>query len=109
MSQYTDDDIRNMKKISCKVAADYLGVNVMWVRYGMRKEKLPIGFAFLKSRTRYTENWSYCIIPERLIAYKYGKINEVTVDGIENNLQKIIEQFEEMKRDLIPLLRAKKD
>lgn len=41
---------------------------------------------------------------ERLIAYKYGKITEVQVQGIEKNLQTIIEQFQEMKNDLVFIL-----
>lgn len=109
MEKYSDEDIRNIKRVSCQVAADYLGIHVVCVRMGMRSGKLPIGFANLKNKNRYSETWSYCIIPERLIAYKYGRINEVSVDGIEKNLQTIINQFEEVKRDLIPLLRAKKD
>lgn len=26
MPKYTDEDIRNMSKITCKIAADYLGI-----------------------------------------------------------------------------------
>ena len=39
-----------------------------------------------------------------MIAYKYGKITEVQVQGIEKNLQTIIEQFQEMKNDLVFIL-----
>ena len=28
MHKYTDEDIRNMSKITCKIAADYLGIRV---------------------------------------------------------------------------------
>ena len=44
-------------------------------------------------------------MPERLIAYNHGKINEVQVERIEDNLQKIVNSFEEMKRDLVFLLK----
>lgn len=71
----------------------------------MRYEKLPIGFA-IKNEDSYTDSWSYNIIPERLIAYKYGKINEVQVRGIEQNLENIIKEFTEMKSDLSFLLRG---
>ena len=27
MSKHTDEDIRNMSKITCKIAADYLGIS----------------------------------------------------------------------------------
>ena len=27
MAKYTDDEIRNMKKITCKIAGDYLGIS----------------------------------------------------------------------------------
>lgn len=46
----------------------------------------------------------YAIVPERLIAYNHGKINEIQVERIEKNLQGIIKSFEEMKHDLVFLL-----
>ena len=39
-----------------------------------------------------------------MIAYKYGRISEVQVQNIEKNLSTIIQQFEEMKKDLVFLL-----
>ena len=106
MKKYTDDDIRNMNKITCKIAADYLGISPMAVSIGMRNSLLPIGFAVHneeRDRT-YSESWTYHIIAERLIAYKYGRISEVQVQNIEKNLSTIIQQFEEMKKDLVFLL-----
>lgn len=106
MQKYTDDDIRNMNKITCKIAADYLGISPMAVSIGMRNSLLPIGFAVHneeRDRT-YSESWTYHIVAERLIAYKYGRISEVQVQNIEKNLSMIIQQFEEMKKDLIFLL-----
>ena len=100
MPKYTDEDIRNMSKITCKIAADYLGISPMAVSIGMRNDLLPIGFAIHneeRDRT-YSESWSYHIIGERLIAYKYGKTSEVQVQNIEKSLNTIIEQFEEMKK-----------
>lgn len=107
MPKYTDEDIRNMSKITCKIAADYLGISPMAVSIGMRNDLLPIGFAIHneeRDRT-YSESWSYHIIGERLIAYKYGKTSEVQVQNIEKSLNTIIEQFEEMKKDLVFLLK----
>ena len=106
MQKYTDDDIRNMNKITCKIAADYLGISPMAVSIGMRNSLLPIGFAVHneeRDRT-YSESWTYHIVAERLIAYKYGRIPEVQVQNIEKNLSMIIQQFEEMKKDLVFLL-----
>jgi hypothetical protein len=106
MPKYSDDEIRNMKKITCKMAGDYLGISSMAVSIGMRNNLLPIGFAIHneeKDRT-YSESWTYHIIAERLIAYKYGRISEVQVQNIEKNLSIIIQQFEEMKKDLVFLL-----
>ena len=106
MQKYTDDDIRNMNKITCKIAADYLGISPMAVSIGMRNSLLPIGFAVHneeRDRT-YSESWTYHIVAERLIAYKYGRISEVQVQNIEKNLSTIIQQFEEMKKDLVFLL-----
>ena len=45
MEKYTDDDIRKMDKITCKIAADYLGISPNLLTIGMRNDKLPIGFA----------------------------------------------------------------
>lgn len=106
MAKYTDDEIREMSKITCKVAGDYLGISPMAVSIGMRNGLLPIGFAVHNEERdrRFSESWSYHIIDERLIAYKYGKINEIQVLNIEKNLSEIIVKFEEMKHDLLFIL-----
>ncbi len=46
---------------------------------------------------------------EELIAYKYGKTSEVQVQNIEKSLNTIIEQFEEMKKDLVIQLSENQD
>ena len=105
MPKYTDDEIRNMK-ITCKIAGEYLGISSMAVSIGMRNNLLPVGFAIHNEENDrpYSESWSYLIIAERLIAYKFGRISKVQVQNIEKNLSTIIEQFEEMKKDLVFLL-----
>ena len=78
----------------------------MAVSFGMMNSLVKIGFAVHnedRDRT-YSESWTYHIIAERLIAYKYGRISEVQVQNIEKNLSTIIQQFEEMKKDLVFLL-----
>ncbi|AEE91098.1 conserved protein of unknown function [Tepidanaerobacter acetatoxydans Re1] len=75
----------------------------MAVSIGLRNNLLPIGFA-IHNEDRYSESWSYHIIAERLIAYKYGRISEVQVENIEKNLNTIISQFEGMKKDLLFIL-----
>ena len=47
MPKYTDDEIRNMKKITCKIAGEYLGISSMAVSMGMRNNLLSIGFAII--------------------------------------------------------------
>jgi len=103
LGKYTDDEIRRFPKITCKIAADYLGISPMAVSIGMRNDLLPIGFA-IKNEDKFSESWSYQIIDERLIAYKHGKITNVQVQNIEKNLDTIILQFEEMKKDLLFIL-----
>lgn len=103
MGKYTDEEIRRFSKITCKIASEYLGISPMAVSVGMRNNLLPIGFA-IHNEERYTESWSYHIIAERLIAYKYGRISEVQVENIKKNLNTIISQFEEMKKDLLFIL-----
>lgn len=105
MQKYTDVEIRQMPKITLKIAADYLGISPLAVGLGMRNEKLPIGFA-VNNGTKYNESWTYTIIPERLIAYNHGKINAIQVESINKNLETIIEKFTEMKSDLDFLLRG---
>ena len=105
LAKYTDDEIRGMKKITCKIAGEYLGISPMSVSIGMQQERLPIGFA-IHRQDRYTDSWSYNIIPERLIAYNHGTINEIQVQGIEQNLSHIIDEFKAMKQDLSFLLRG---
>ena len=106
MAKYTDDEIRGISKITCKIAGEYLGISSMAVSIGMRNCVLPIGFAIHNEERdrRYSESWSYHIIAERLIAYNHGKINEIQVQNIEKNLTTIIEKFEEMKQDLLFIL-----
>ena len=104
MGKYTDEDIRNMKKVTCKIAGDYLGVSPMFISMGLRCERLPIGFAVCE----YGRNWSYNIIAERLIAYKYGKLTDaLIVESIEQKLDQVIESFESVKNDLLLLLKNK--
>jgi hypothetical protein len=103
MAKYSDEDIRSIPKITCKIAADYLGIAPMAVSIGMRNDLLPIGFS-IHSKDGYRDSWSYHIIGERLIAYKHGKITNVQVENIEKNLDTIIAQFEEMKQDLLFIL-----
>lgn len=103
MPKYTDDEIRKFKKITCKIAADYLGLSPMAVSIGMRNDLLPIGFS-IRNEDKYSDSWSYHIIAERLIAYKYGKITQVQVENIEKSLNTIISQFEGMKKDLLFIL-----
>lgn len=107
MAKYTDDEIRSMSKITLKIAGEYLGISPMAVGIGMRNNLLPIGFAVHneeRDRSKWSESWSYHIAPERMIAYKYGRISEIQVHNIEKNLNTIIEQFESMKQDLLFLL-----
>jgi hypothetical protein len=106
VAKYTDDEIRNMSKITCKIAADYLGLSPMAVSIGMRNNLLPIGFAIHNEEKdqRFSESWSYHIIAERMIAYKYGKVSEIQVYNIEKSLDTIIEKFEVLKQDLLFLL-----
>ena len=102
----TDEELRKKSKITCKIAGDYLGISSMAVSIGMRNNLLPIGFAIHNEEKdrAYSESWTYHIIAERLIAYKYGKISEIRVENIEHNLSTIIKEFESMKNDLLFIL-----
>lgn len=95
MPKYTDEDIRNMSKITCKIAADYLGISPMAVSIGMRNDLLPIGFAIHneeRDRT-YSESWSYHIIGERLIA-------EVDIERVKVDIKSGEVDIESTKVDI---------
>lgn len=106
MAKYIDEELRTFPKITCKIAGEYLGISSMAISIGMRNGLLPIGFAVHNEERdrRFSESWSYHIVAERLIAYNYGKINEIQVENIEKNLNTIIEKFEEMRQDLLFIL-----
>ena len=80
-------------------SGDYLGISANAVSIGMRNNLLPIGFAVHNEENDrgFSESWSYYIVAERLIAYKYGKISEVRVETI-------IKEFESMKNELLFIL-----
>lgn len=61
MPKYTDEDIRNMSKITCKIAADYLGISPMAVSIGMRNDLLPIGFAIHNEERYIMVNFVLCL------------------------------------------------
>ena len=109
MNRYTDDDIREMKKVTIQAAAQYLGISPMALTLGMRNSLLPVGFAVKNDDGSHSNTWHYVIVPERLIAYKYGRINEIQVQNIENSLSTIVKSFEEMKHDLLFLLRENEE
>ena len=44
MGKYSEEEIRSMKKITCKIAGGYLGISSMAVSAGMQNDLLPIGF-----------------------------------------------------------------
>ncbi len=109
MAKLTDEDIRRMSKVSIQDAANYLGISANLVTIGLRNNLLPIGFAVKKDDRPYSSNYTYAIIPERLIAYNHGKINEVQIDNIEKSINSIVNSFEEMKRDLVFLLKENEE
>lgn len=103
MKKYTDEEIRNCSKVTLQIAGSYLGIPTNAVGLGMINGPLPIGIA-TKKEDRYSDSWSYYIVPERLIAYNYGTINELQVQNIEKNLDRIITEFTAMKNDLLFIL-----
>lgn len=106
MGKYTDEELRKFKKITLKIAGDYLGISQHAVGIGMRNNLLPIGLAIHNKEKdrRFSESWSYNIVAERLIAYNHGTISEVRVQNIENSLDNIVEEFSSLKQELLFIL-----
>ena len=65
MGKYTDDEIRAMKKITVKIAADYLGISPMMVSLGMRNNLLPRS-PTLRIRDMETR-WGSCLAKKGII------------------------------------------
>ena len=109
MPKYTDEDIRKLNKITLKIAGDYLGISSQAVAIGLRNNLLPIGFAIHNEERdrRFTESWSYHIIAERMISYNHGKLSEIRIENIETSLDKIIEEFNGLKQDLLFYIKRK--
>ena len=57
-----------------------------------------------KKDRRFTESWSYHIIAERMISYNNGKLSEIRVENIEKSLDKIIDEFNSLKQELLFIL-----
>ena len=95
MGKYTEEEILRFKKITLKIASDYLGISTIAIGIGMRNNLMPIGLAIHNEDMdrKYSESWSYHIVAERLIAYKYGTISEINVQNIEKGLDRIIENL----------------
>jgi hypothetical protein len=106
MKNYTDDEIRQCKKITLKIAGDYLHLSSNAVALGMRNQLLPIGFAVHNEEKdrRFSESWSYHIVPERLIAYKNGTISELNVENIEKGLDRMVDEFVQLRQELLFIL-----
>ena len=106
MNKYTDEELLRFKKITLKIASDYLGISPIAIGIGMRNNILPIGLAIHNENKdrKFSESWSYHIVAERLIAYKYGTISEINVQNIEKGLDRIIEEFTSLKKELLFIL-----
>ena len=87
--QYTDEEIRKMRRITPLVVSQYLDAfpSGMSVALAMRDKVLPIGVAI---ENKDTGRWTYRIEAERLIAYKHGTIPRADLDALERKLDEFI-------------------
>lgn len=109
MAKYTDNEIRNMPRITLRIAGDYLGISPLAVGVGMRNNLLPIRFAVHneeRDRSQWSESWSYHIVPERMIAIEdeYLGRREHSKSKEEKNLDKKAEAPHEKDPERIPHL-----
>lgn len=97
---YTDTEILEMKKITPKIAGEYLGVTTDSVVFSLRCDaengtsNLPIGYAV---RTVNDKAWRYVIIPQKLVAYKNGTGREDVdrlLSGVKKSLDRVVEYLE---------------
>lgn len=66
----TEADLMRYTNVPIETAAKYLGVDRAGLSYGLRHGQVPIGF-YMEKPDSY--RGTYCIPPERLIAYVKGK------------------------------------
>lgn len=85
----TDKEVLESGKITCVEAARYLGVDPVFLRVCMEKEKLPIGTCLKGQGGR----WSFYINPALLVAYKNGELNTVLMAEVQD-LKKRVKELE---------------
>ncbi len=68
----TDEEILKYDNIPVSIAAKYLGVGQMYIRIGLRRNRLPFGTAVQVSEKE-DGQWSYHVSPGLLVSYKTGK------------------------------------
>lgn len=83
----TDEDILKYDNVPVSVAAKYLGVGQMYIRIGLRRNRLPFGTAVQVSEKE-NGQWSYHISPGLLVSYKTGK---EALKPLFENLKSIVE------------------
>lgn len=88
--QITDREILSMKKVSVRVAADYLGMTYPMLTWKLQQGELPFGFAE-KNR-----EWTYHINPQALVKYKNGDEDSGILQAIHNQLKDIQAQLPEI-------------
>lgn len=66
-----DNEILALDNVPPKVAANYIGVALLCIYYGLQQKAFPFGTAILNPGGKY----SYHISPGLLVAYKRGTIN----------------------------------
>ena len=88
----TDEDILKYDNVPIAVAAKYLGVSQMYIRIGLRRNRLPFGTAVQLSE-KVDGQWTYHVSPGLLVSYKTGKnILKPLIENLKSVVQAIIDE-----------------
>ncbi len=84
-----DEDILKYDNVPVNIAAQYLGVGQMYIRIGLRRNRLPFGTAVQVSEKE-DGQWTYHISPGLLVSYKTGKD---VLKPLMENLKGVVENI----------------
>ncbi|MBQ7547674.1 MAG: hypothetical protein IJT41_12000 [Clostridia bacterium] len=81
----TDEELRAYPKVTCVIAAKYLGIDPEVLRCGVENHEIPIGYVPHGEKRRGTM-W---VNVEALIKYKHGEIDGAAVQMFTDLAQRV--------------------
>ena len=89
MNTLNKEDILKYDNVPVNVASKYLDVTPMFVRMGLRLNRLPFGSA-VQTSGKEDGKWSYQISPGALVNWKEGKSLQEWISANETYLKTLL-------------------